>query len=507
MVQAWRVGDERVETYLRLLAEAALRQAGDRLRGLDAAAGTDVWSDPGMAPFAAAEGAAWKVIRAGRILVDAGVLDRKFLGRIAGDLNGAIKVRSRLLLNWDRRRGGLDSTMFGPFSPAPVPSCPALRAMRVAPVGRVLRLASDRARAVLHLMSMVWTETEAVITVVMPVFWPPGGPGTDLEFGRARAHYLPYDQLWAVDDQGTRYAVRFEGGRGEGGWGGTATWRGIFEGGRSGTAPWRGIARLSPVLSRTARRLDLVGGGTRVIQLPLWPSAGRGRRDAPPATEPSAIPPGERLLVLEAERILASGDARGPVQGPVPGEIITVLTETGAIPADSPVPGQLAALCQRLGAAGHGITVPPAAEIPARWASVLAHRSAPEPSDGLKVFAPLAEVLPDIDGARFALAGLSTAAGESHLHVISSGMPPLAERFAYDWTPGFSWWLRDGTGNWHVGTVAERCMLGDGVQAFGLRLAPPLAAVPDAAEVVVAGPATRVRAMVPIRPALDASES
>jgi hypothetical protein len=72
--------------------------------------------------------------------------------------------------------------------------------------------------------------------------------------------------------------------------------------------------------------------------------------------------------MLEAERILASGDARGPVQGPVPGEIITVLTETGAIAADSPVPGQLAALCQRLGAAGHGITVRPASQIPARWA-------------------------------------------------------------------------------------------------------------------------------------------
>ena len=35
----------------------------------------------------------------------------------------------------------------------------------------------------------------------------------------------------------------------------------------------------------------------------------------------------------------------------------TVLTETGAIAADSLVPGQLAALCQRLGTAGHGITV------------------------------------------------------------------------------------------------------------------------------------------------------
>ena len=55
---------------------------------------------------------------------------------------------------------------------------------------------------------------------------------------------------------------------------------------------------------------------------------------------------------------------------------------------------------------------------------------------------PLADVLPDVDGARFALAELSMAAGESHLHVVSSGMPRLAEWFAYNWTPGFSWWVR-----------------------------------------------------------------
>jgi len=41
----------------------------------------------------------------------------------------------------------------------------------------------------------------------------------------------------------------------------------------------------------------------------------------------------------------------------------------------------------------------------------------------------------------------------------------------------------------------------DGMQAFGLRLTPPLAAVPDAAEIVVTGPATRVRATVPVAPA------
>ena len=167
------------------------------------------------------------------------------------------------------------------------------------------------------------------------------------------------------------------------------------------------------------------------------------------------ILPGERLLMVEAERILASGDARGPVQGPDPGEIITVLTEAGAIAVDSPVPGQLAALCQRLGAAGHGITVPPAVEIPAQWASVIAQRDAPVPADGPEVFAPLSGVLPEVDGARFALAGLSTAAGESHLHMVSSGMPQLADRFAHNWTPGFSWWLRDGAGNWHVATAGE----------------------------------------------------
>jgi hypothetical protein len=475
-VQTWRVSDERAETYLRLLAEAELRRAGDRLRDLDYAAGTDAWSDPGMAPFATAESALWKVGRAGRILVLAGVLDQDYLDCFASDLHAAIYARSRLLLNWDRKRGMLHRTMFA-LSSSPLPSRCASRAMRVAPIGRALRLASDRAPLALHLMSLVRTETEAVITVGMRMHWPPGGPGTDLETTGAGPHY-PYDQLWAVDDQGTRYAVRFEGGQG-------------------GTATWRGIARLSPVPPPGVRRLDLAGDGNRGIQLLLGPPAGRGFRAAPSATEPAAIPPGERLLMLAAERILASEDARGPAGDPGPGEIITVLTEAGAIAAGSPVPGQLAALCQRLGAAGHGIAVPPAEQIPAPWASVLARRDAPVPADGPEVFAPLAVVLPDVDGVRFALAGLSTAAGESHLHVISSGMPPPADWFAYNWAPGFSWWLKDSAGNWHVAAADEPCAFGDSMQAFGLRLTPPLAAVPDAAEVVVTGPATRVRATVP----------
>ena len=325
------MGDERAETYLWLLTEAVLRQAGGQLRALDAAAGTDVWSDPGMAPFTTAESAQWKVGRTARILVAAGVLDEDVLAGFGSDLHAAIYVRSRLLLNWDRRRGMLHRTLFAP-SGRPPPSGPASQAMRVTPIGRALWVASDRAPSALHLLSLVRTETDAVITVVMRMHRPPDGPGREWTI----THHLPYDQLWAVDDLGTRYTVR-------------------LEGGVSRTDTWRGIARLTPVPPRGARRLDLVGDGTRLIRLPLRPSALRGHLATPPATEPAAVPPAERLLVLAAERILAGEDARGPVPGPDPGEIITVLTETGAIPADSLVPGQLAALCQRLGTAEHGM--------------------------------------------------------------------------------------------------------------------------------------------------------
>jgi hypothetical protein len=453
------VGNERAETYLRLLAEVELRRAGDQLRGVDAAGDADQWPNPRMAASTVAESALWTVIRAGQILVAAGALDQEYLGGVAADLLTAITARSRLP-NGDRRAGGPYHALVGSSSGLPPPSGPAGPAMRVTPIGRTLRVPSDRAPSALHLMSLVRTETEAVITVVMRMSWPPDGSSTDLEITGAGPHHLPYEQLWAEDDQWTRYAVR-------------------FEDGDSGTAAWRGIARLSPVPPAAVRRLDLVGDGTRLIQLPLRPGPAAAQV-APAVTEPVAIPPGERLLVAAAERILAGGDLRESRQGPGPAELITVLTGAGVIAARSPLPGQLAALCQRLGGNEHDITIAPAAELPAQWASVIARRDEPVPADGA---VPLAATLPDVDGTRFALAGLSTAAGESHLHVVSSGMLP----------PGLSWWLGDGGGNWHVGTAGEPYALEDGTHAFRLRLTPPLAAVPEALEVEVTGPATRVR--------------
>jgi hypothetical protein len=442
------VGKERAETYLRMLAEAGLRRAGEQLR---------------------------EVVQAGRILVAAGALDHDDVTGIEEGLHAAITVRSRLLLNRERSRGNLFDARFARFSHAAPPSRPASLAMRVTPIGRALRVDTGRAPSVLHLMSLVRTDTPlAVITVAMRLPEPPPEDReTDLEIARVMRDLLS-DQLWAADERGARYTVR-------------------FEGYREGTASWLGIARLEPAPPRGAR-LDLFSGGTGLIRLSPGSPVVRA------TTEPVSLPPGERLLVLEAERILASGNARGPAQGPSPGEIITVLTETGAITASSPVPGQLAAVCQRLGVAGHGITILAAAQLPAPWASVIAHRDAPVPAEDSDACAPLNCVLPDVDGARFALAGLSTVAGESHLHVISKGMPLLTDRFDRNWTPGFSWWLRDGTGNWHVANAGEPRWFTDGTQAFRLRLTPPLAAVPDTAEIVVTGPATRIRATIPVLP-------
>jgi hypothetical protein len=361
--------------------------------------------------------------------------------------------------------------------------------MRAEPIGAALRGSGDRAPWTLHLLSLVRTETEAVIPAVMRMHWPPDGSRADLELSGAGPYHLPYDRLWAADDRGARYVVSFAEGRSE-------------------TVTWLGLLRLSPVPPPPVRRLDLVGDGTLLIRLTLASPERPERPEplghwaVPMAVESVATGPGERLLLLEGEHILATGDAGGPAEGAGPGEIVTVLTDAGAIADGSPVPGQLAALRQRLGAAGHGITAPAAGEIPAPWASVLARRDAPEPAGG-DVLVPLACVLPEMDGTRLVLAGLSTAAGTSHLHVVSSGLPRLTTRSAWDWTPGFSWWLRDGAGNWHVATTAgEPCTLGEGLQAFWLRLTPPLGPpldpVPGPAEIIVTGQTTRTR--VPVLP-------
>ena len=497
VVQGGRVSDppaedlqhQRAEAYLRRLAEAELRQATEQARALDAAAAAGGQPNPGPV----VEGTLSRVVRAGWILLAAGSLDQEFFDGFTADFAAAVRVRSRVLQAWERNRIGRPRTFLPPGRPPlPPPPAPARPALRVTPIGRSLPVPGERAPAVLHVLSLVRTPAQALLTVTMRMLWPPDGSSADLEITGAGPHHLPYGELGATDDRGARYTVRFEYGTG-------------------GTATWHGLAELSPVPPPGTRRLDLVADGTKLIELPLPPAAppghvpaGPGAPPVPAAAEPAATLAGERLLVWEAERILATGDVRGPVgvghAGPE--EIIAVLTEAGVLAAGSPVAAQLAALSQRLGAAHPGgRAVPATGSIPAPWASVLAHRDAAEPAGGPEVFAPVAVILPDLDGTRLVLAGLSVAAGQSHLHVISSGLPLPTARYTDQWRPGISWWLRDSAGHWHVGTPAEPGTVGQGLQACWLRWTPPLTAIPGPAEIVVTGPAARVRATIAIPPA------
>ncbi|HEX3307878.1 MAG TPA: hypothetical protein VHS32_16645, partial [Streptosporangiaceae bacterium] len=60
-------------------------------------------------------------------------------------------------------------------------------------------------------------------------------------------------------------------------------------------------------------------------------------------------------------------------------------------------------------------------------------------------------------------------------------------------------WVTNAPRPTSVRAAGEPLTLDDGMQAFWLRLTPPLATLTDAVEVVVTGPAARVRATVPVR--------
>ena len=220
-VHPGRVGDERAETYLRMLAEAELRRVSSGLRP-SSTPRPGPMPGPGRtrrcsSPRSARSG---EVGRAGRILLAAGVLDQE--GRLSaatGYFFDAIQVRSRLLLDWVSQPGRA--------APHHIRArCRPAAASRGRPghAGHAYRAdarsPAAEGPAALHLMSLVATGTEALITVVRRVRWPADGSSSDLEVTGAGPHHLPYDQFWAVDDQGTRYTARFEGGYGE-----TAAWR------------------------------------------------------------------------------------------------------------------------------------------------------------------------------------------------------------------------------------------------------------------------------------------
>ena len=392
------MGDERAETYLRVLAEAELRRAGEQIRLVDAMAGTDAWSPQGSSLFGVTERAQWKVGRTARILVAAGVLDQECLDDATGVLSAAIQVRSRLMLNWYRSRGVLHRTIFGP-AVVPVAASPgrpghaghahradARGGQRPAPYGASHVPGGDRDRGPDH--------RRHAYALAPGRFEPrPGGH-------RGRTHHLPYDQFWGVDDEGTRYTARFEAGYGE-------------------AAAWRGVIQFSPVPPRRARWLDLTGDGTPLVRLSLRPDAARPRRrppsprrSRPPTTCSRWKPNASWPPATPQDQPRAPTRARSSPCSP---------TSARSPPGTRSRSARRAVPATRRGRARHHR--PAGRGHPGRLGQ---RRRAPGragPGRRPQLFAPLAAVLPDADGAWFAVAGLSSAAGESHLHVVCIGLP------------------------------------------------------------------------------------
>jgi hypothetical protein len=236
------------------------------------------------------------------------------------------------------------------------------------------------------------------------------------------------------------------------------------------------------VMDPLARWLDISPDGSeRLVRLDLTGSAEVTAHEQVAA-------PGERLLAIAAERILASAcGAAEPVASMDLRNTIEVLTGAGAIAPDSPAIGRLAALCDRLGITSHGVSAAATPDIPAPWISVLDHASAALHAAG--EFAPLGTALPLVDGNRFVLAGLSVASGESFLVVVASG--PLA-------MPPVSWWVRDSAGDWHVAVPRYPEPYGD-EPVLRLQLVPPLDLAGGTVEVVVTGSTSQVRAVCRLR--------
>ena len=441
---------EAIETFLCGLAERELRH----------------WNSEGRdgPPFPPSS----RLRNAIATLTLAEVIEDRVSNPILWELDIALAVRSGLPVSRAIRRTRAIRSRAVSGIAQPLPAIRPAPEPLLVPLGQAIPVDDQRVPCELHLLSYVRTEHNAVISAVIRMRWPADGSSTDLEVQGAGPQHLHYRELVLADERNTRYRVDF---RGDG-----------------GTSDWYGIARIDPSPPANTGWLDLIADGSRrLARLDLTRSA----EPATVTTEQVSALPWERMLGAAAEQILAATTVleRRDIISYLAADI-QVLTEAGVVAPDSQVPGQLAALCERLGISKHGIAAPSPA-IPGPWASVIEHDLPGE--EATELITPLTASLPDIDGMRFAVAGLTTLAGRSVLHVIATGPGTPVGPWFYGRYYGCSWWVKDSAGNWHVAAPREPDYLPDDDLALAMTLSPPLTAGLDVLELVVTGATTRLR--------------
>jgi len=489
---------ERAETFLRLLAEAGLREPTVSLPP----------STPRPTPFFTAPTG---LLQATWALIAVGALDLETAEAILADVELALVARhgltgpSRLgrLGLLARAGGGLlggtGPAAPGPGMPAPAGAAPKGTAPtqtggapdRYVPVGRVVPFRDETASGELGLMSYAHTAAGARLTAVWQVRDP---------LGRPRHGVPPVGQFTVTDDRGGRYGLVF-----------TA-------GGRTQSTC---DLSLQPDPPADIRWLDITAPGEPAVRVGLDRGAddetrADGRSPQVSRTSQSA---GEHLLNRVAERLLTIApefphELRLQLAAVSPGPVFNLAAGLGAAVAAleaaealsplSPVPARLAALCEALRVPGHGITAPPAPDLPEPWLSMLSHyhrrrSDGTRPGDG---FAAVGAALPELDGLRLVLLGLHNFDGSTWMDalVVEAG-GRLPDR--RHWAPGLdmafplSVWVRDGSGRWHVGRPAG-WQENDDEAALTLRLLPPLTRSPGRIEVLAAGRSAEARVTLPL---------
>ena len=433
-------------------------------------------------------------------LVRAGVIGEAAAQAALDSLTDALAIRGkltsgRLSLPFGSPSWGPGSRWRPASSPPPLPGGP----VRAVPLGTTLPLGSGGDLGEAGLLALVLAPDRAVLTAAAWLTEP--GPSARRE-GRPPAA-LPFGALAATDEHGAQYqadhTTRPDYGR----------WSVAFE--------------LTPVPPPGTRRLNITGPtiddpirvelartpgpGAAAGPDPADPDSARldpGRPDpahADPVRRgglPGSLSPAERPLDALAERLLADvAHGYGPGSAPLSGlaEVVGALQAVAGLTAGSAALSRLAALAGRLGIdfpAGLRSLVRPV-ELPGAWASVLDHRGA---ADGPQRAAAVAAVLPEVDGARFALAGLDSMADSATLRVLAWGWQPSPRRDLGG--DRFSWWARDDRGRWHLARE-HGAHYGDGQVDLLVELGPALDPGARALEIIVRGPSSQAVVTAPLR--------
>jgi hypothetical protein len=471
-------GRSQAETYLRVLAERELRWV---LEQPDPPPGPP----GGRPPLAAAAQAVNRFRAAAGALIAAGAIDQATPTSVLAGLVEALTARSKLPPVHPFR------SLVTPRSgrPGPGPGLPG-GPVRVVPVGKPVPFADGGAAdSVLHLLTLTLAPDLAVFTYAGRLPAPshdPASGGLPAEpFGPCGPASVS-GRLAFTDDQATCYQASLSGGGSIDG-----TW-------------WSGEFSLSPIPPGDARWIDIApASGPGAVRVELTGHAVASRTPVPsrqPAAGalPSSATPAERLLDSLAQDLLWStlwtgtgGRALSELAGMIP-----ALTAVGAIEPGAPALGRLAALAARLGISlPAGLPAAPAGSLPPAWDSALAGRSRHDGHHGL---APAAAVLPETDGARFAITGLCSTEHAVILRALAWGWH--ATRTPFPRTAGqYSWTALDDGGRWHVARHVNAPI--GGISGHGntdIALIPPLHPAATSLDVILTGPTARTSATIPL---------